>query len=204
VAAAEARDLEGLRARTAELNAEVTRLTRDLGSTASQSEQTRVDALRGPAGLLPVQGPGLTITLDDAPDDALEAAGADVNELLVHQQDIQAVVNALWAGGAEAMTLQGQRVVATTGIKCVGNTVVLHGVPYSPPYRIAAVGPLSRMLTSVNRNPYIELYLQQVELGLGWDVQVDSRLRLPGYAGSTDLAYARPVPPEAGGDDSRD
>ena len=53
----------------------------------------------------------------------------------MHQQDIQAVVNALWAGGAEAMTIQGQRVISTTGIKCVGNTVVLHGVPYSPPYR---------------------------------------------------------------------
>jgi uncharacterized protein YlxW (UPF0749 family) len=204
LANAEAQDLEAVRARAAALNAEVTRLTRDLGDTASPVEQQRADALRGPAGLLPVRGPGLTITLDDAPDEALEAAGADVSELLVHQQDIQAVVNALWAGGAEAMTLQGQRVVATTGIKCVGNTVVLHGVPYSPPYRIAAVGPVSRMLTSVNRNPYIELYLQQVELGLGWDVAVDATLRLPGYAGSTDLAYARPVPLEAGGSDSRD
>ncbi len=58
----------------------------------------------------------------------------------MHQQDIQAYVNALWAGGAEAITLQGQRLISTTGIKCVGNTVVLDGVPYSPPYVIEAIG----------------------------------------------------------------
>ena len=45
--------------------------------------------------------------------------------------------------------------VATTGIKCVGNTVVLHGVPYSPPYRITAIGPTDDMLTSVTTSPYI-------------------------------------------------
>ena len=65
------------------------------------------------------------------------------------------MANALWAGGAEAMTIQGQRVVSTTGIKCVGNTVVLHGVPYSPPYRISAIGPTGEMLASVNASPYI-------------------------------------------------
>ena len=54
------------------------------------------------------------------------------------------MVNALWSGGAEAMTIQGQRVISTTGIKCVGNTVLLHGVPYSPPYVITAVGDHAR------------------------------------------------------------
>jgi uncharacterized protein YlxW (UPF0749 family) len=193
LANAEARHLEGLRDRTATLNAEVQRLSKDLGSSASQAEQRRVDALMGPAGLSPVHGPGLTITLDDAPDEALKDAGSNVSELLVHQQDIQAVANALWAGGAEAMTLQGQRVVATTGIKCVGNTVVLHGVPYSPPYRISAIGPVGQMLASVNKSPYIALYLDLVAKGLGWDVKVDQVIDMPGYDGSTELDYARPV-----------
>ena len=191
LASAQARDLQALTTRTAALNAEVDRLTEDLRSTASDVEQQKVDALMGPAGMSAVHGPGVTITLDDAPDDALEAAGADVSQLLVHQQDIQAVANALWAGGAEAMTLQGQRVVATTGIKCVGNTVVLHGVPYSPPYRVSAIGPVDRMLAAVNRSPYIELYLESVAQGLGWDVSVEQVLDLPGYDGSTALDHAR-------------
>jgi uncharacterized protein YlxW (UPF0749 family) len=193
LANAEARDLEGLRGQAADLTTQVDRLSKDRGSAAARSVEKKVTALAGPVGLTPVRGPGVTITLDDAPDDALAAAGNDVSELLVHQQDIQAVANALWAGGAEAMTLQGQRVVATTGIKCVGNTVVLHGVPYSPPYRVSAIGPVGGMLGSVNQSPYIELYLQQVSQGLGWDVKVAKTLRMPGYDGPTELDYARPV-----------
>ena len=203
LASAEAAELESLRTRAAELTAEVDRLTAGLGTVRGSDEHARAKALEGPAGLTPVQGPGVTITLDDAPDQALTAAGDDlaaVSNLLVHQQDIQAVVNALWAGGAEAMTIQGQRVVSTTGIKCVGNVVILHGVPYSPPYRIAAIGPTDQMLTSVTTSPYIELYLRVVaESGLGWEVDVDGSLTMPGYEGPTDLEYARParVPPRA-------
>src|SRR4051794_19343061 len=193
LANAEARDLAGLRAQTADLTGQVNRLSKARGSTAARSAEKKVTALAGPVGLTPVHGPGVTISLDDAPDDALAAAGNDVSELIVHQQDIQAVANALWAGGAEAMTLQGQRVVATTGIKCIGNTVVLHGVPYSPPYRVSAIGPVGDMLASVNRSPYIELYLQQVSKGLGWHVSEAKDLRMPGYDGSTELDYARPV-----------
>lgn len=193
LANAQARDLEGLRTRTAELTAEVDRLSDDLGSSAAGEAQREADALKAPAGLAPARGPGVAITLDDAPPEVLAEAGDEVSALIVHQQDIQAVANALWAGGAEAMTLQGQRVVSTTGIKCVGNTVILHGVPYSPPYRIRAVGPSGSMLAAVNRSPAIELYLQQVRNGLGWDVEVADSMRLPAYDGPTDLAYARPV-----------
>ena len=200
LANAQAKDLAALRARTATLTAEVDRLTKDLGSTGADAAQREVAALEGPAGLAPVRGPGVTITLNDAPDDALAAAGDDVSDLIVHQQDIQAVANALWAGGAEAMTIQGQRVVATTGIKCVGNTVVLHGVPYSPPYRISAIGPTQTMLSTVAASPYIQFYLEIVrQSGLGWDVKSNELLHLPGYEGATDLEFARPATTAARG-----
>jgi uncharacterized protein YlxW (UPF0749 family) len=197
LAGSEAADLASLRTRAADLTGEVDRLTADLGAVGALDEQQRAEALEEPAGLTPVTGPGVTITLDDAPDDALAEAGDDleaVSNLLVHQQDIQAVVNALWAGGAEAMTVQDQRVVSTTGIKCVGNVVILHGVPYSPPYRIAAIGPTEQMLSSVTTSPYIQLYLDVVEeSGLGWDVELDTEMELPGYGGSVELEYARPA-----------
>ena len=193
LADADAHEVRGLQAQVASLNAQVDRLTKNLGSTASGAQQHQATALKGPVGLLPVHGPAVTITLNDAPDDVLRAAGADVSNLLVHQQDIQAVANALWAGGAEAMTIQGQRVVNTTGIKCVGNTVILHGVPYSPPYRIAAIGPQRAMLAAVSASPYIKLYRDLIPQGLGWNVQQEASLDMPGYQGSTELRYARPV-----------
>ena len=100
-------------------------------------------------GFEEVHGPAVTVVLSDAPkdeiDSAVEKGEVTADQLVVHQQDIQAVVNALWAGGAEAMTLQKQRVISTTGIKCVGNTVVLHGVPYAPPYEITAIGDLDAL-----------------------------------------------------------
>ncbi len=203
LANAQANDLEGLRSQATTLTGQVDRLTAGLVAVGGQAAQRRVEVLQAPAGLTPVHGPGVTITLDDAPDAALKAAGDDVQavrNMLVHQQDIQAVANALWAGGAEAMTIQGQRVIATTGIKCVGNVVILHGVPYSPPYRISAIGPTADMLTSVTSSPYIQLYLKVVDAsGLGWKVDVSDQLSMPAYRGSTELEYARPARPGVSG-----
>jgi uncharacterized protein YlxW (UPF0749 family) len=117
-----------------------------------------------------------------------------VANAIVHQQDIQAVANAMWVGGAEAMTIQGQRVVTTTGIKCVGNTVLLHGVTYSPPYVVSAIGDVASMRASIATNPYIRAYLQAVaEWQLGWDLQVEDRIKAPAFAGPTELSYARPA-----------
>jgi uncharacterized protein YlxW (UPF0749 family) len=193
LAAAETRDLEELRAEQAKLAREVDALTSALGESSPSSAQEQAEALRGPAGLDPVSGPGLTITLTDAPEAIAETVDDDeIDNLVVHQQDIQAVANALWAGGAEAMTIQGQRVVSTTGIRCVGNTVVLHDVPYAPPYRISAIGPAGDMLDAINDSPFIGFYLESVAAyQLGWDVDIEPELEFPGYSGSTGLSYAR-------------
>jgi uncharacterized protein YlxW (UPF0749 family) len=188
--------VDALTQRVAELKEQVSGLSGSVDDRQVRKYERRAAAGKGPAGLLPVTGPGVTVTLSDAPQGTGEDTPDTVdnpNLLLVHQQDIQAVVNALWAGGAEAMTLQNERVVSTTGIKCVGNTVVLHGVPYSPPYRIAAIGPVPQMLTSVRSSPYIQLYLQEVSKGLGWKVAQAQDLDMPGYDGTTELSYARPA-----------
>ncbi len=204
LAQAEADQLEELRNEQARLAAEVDTLSAQL--TGSSSEVVdRARGLREPAGLAPVRGPGLTVTLADAPDAVIESVESveEINNLVVHQQDIQAVVNALWAGGAEAMTVQGQRVVSTTGIRCVGNTVVLHDVPYAPPYVISAIGPTDQMLAAIDESPYIDFYLDVVEqYQLGWDLQLEDDLQMPGYVGSTALDHARPVGAATGTDDA--
>lgn len=187
---------DDLQARLASLNQEVDRLSRQVDDTSVTKLQAQVDALLQPAGFEAVTGPGLTVVLSDAPKSEIDKAGGSsgvsVDELVVHQQDIQAVVNALWAGGAEAMTIQGQRVISTTGVKCVGNTVVLHGVPYSPPYRISAIGNAAELQTSLDASDYIQAYLTVVEShGLGYEVTTSSDLHMPAYRGSMALKYAR-------------
>ncbi|HIT75890.1 MAG TPA: DUF881 domain-containing protein [Candidatus Avipropionibacterium avicola] len=172
----------------ARMRSEVDELTARRQSTSGSSEAAELQE-RG--ALVPVSGPAVTITLTDAPAD-FHPAGVDDDALVVHQQDIQAVANALWAGGAEAMTIQGQRVVSTTGIKCVGNVVVLHGVPYAPPYVITAIGDPTQMLAAVDSSRYIEIYKQYVDAyGLGWKQQSGEQVRLPAYDGPLSLDHAR-------------
>jgi uncharacterized protein YlxW (UPF0749 family) len=191
LARAETQRVQALRARVDDLNAEVELLGQQVSSPALRREQRRIARLQAPAGLTAVEGPGVTVTLQDAPESVRESAGDQVSNTIVHQQDIQAVVNALWLGGAEAMTLQGQRVVSTTGIKCVGNTVLLHGVTYSPPYVVSAIGDVAAMQASIASSRYIGAYLEAVDQDqLGWELDVEHRLTAPAYDGPTDLSFA--------------
>ena len=154
--------------------------------------EEKSSAVVAAAGLTAVSGPGLTVTLNDAPRDGRVPPGVGPDELVVHQQDVQAVVNALWAGGAEAMTLMDQRVIATSAVRCVGNTLILQGRVYSPPYRITAIGDVNRLQDALRASPYIAYYQEYVErLGLGWSVEPRKQVRMPAYAGSLTLSHAR-------------
>ena len=136
--------IDDRRATARKLRADIDTLSASVSGAALDDYRDKVAKLESPTGLTALEGPGVRVTLTDAPK-SVDPGGADPNLLVVHQQDIQAFVNALWVGGAEAVSLQGQRLISTTGIKCVGNTVVLDGVPYSPPYVIEAIGDTSSM-----------------------------------------------------------
>lgn len=161
------------------------------GDQRVAAAQRAVIPLQAPAGLTPVHGPGLTVILDDAPASAA-TAGVDPNQLVVHQSDLQAVVNALWAGGAEAMTIAGQRVVATSAVRCVGNTLLLNGDVFSPPFRVSAIGPYQRMQDALAASPGVHLFQQAADYyGLGYTTESESDLQLPAYSGSISLEFAR-------------
>jgi uncharacterized protein YlxW (UPF0749 family) len=157
-------------------------------ASARASAQGVADAV----GLEPVSGPTLTVTLNDAP--ALpgsQKGSVPPDYLVVHQQDVQGVVNALWAGGAEAMTVAGQRIIATSAVRCVGNTLLLNGEVFSPPFRVAAIGPYRTMQGALNASPGVKLFQQAAGYyGLGYTTASESQLRLAAYTGSIALAYA--------------
>ena len=104
------------------------------------------------------------------------------------------MLNALWAAGAKAISLQGQRLISTTGIKCVGNTVVLEGVPYSPPYRIEAVGDINMMRASLADSQSVQIYEEYVNAyDLGLSVEDCTGLDIPAYNVTPQLEYAKPL-----------
>lgn len=154
----------------------------------------RLRGLRDLAGLSTARGSGMRVTLTDAPRSSA-TRGVDPNFLVVHQQDLQAFVNALWAGGAEAVSLQGQRLVSTTAIVCVGSTVVIDGRAYAPPYEIEAVGDAPGMTYSLSTSPEVANYERYVEkFGLGLTVRSSDDMVLAPYGGASVLRYATALP----------
>ena len=138
------------------------------------------------------------VTLNDAQRDAHGRFPGDASpdDLVVHQQDIQAVLNALWSAGAEGIQMQDQRIIATSAPRCVGNTLLLNGRTYSPPYVITAIGDVRAMQAALAAAPLVTLYKQYVvRFGLGYTEQAARPVELVGYTEPVRMRYAKPVGP---------
>ncbi|GAA0642518.1 DUF881 domain-containing protein [Streptomyces thermospinosisporus] len=169
---------------------------RDDGST--EQEQKKLAELEKRAGTQKLTGEAITVTLNDAPPDATAKLPGypepQPDYLVIHQQDLQAVVNALWQGGAKGIKVMDQRLISTSAVRCVGNTLILQGRVYSPPYKITAVGDPERLKKALAASPAIQNYMVYVNVyGLGWKVEDNGTVTLPGYSGTVDLHYAKPV-----------
>jgi uncharacterized protein YlxW (UPF0749 family) len=206
--AVESRDLVARQAqRTAEREAAVAALQQQVADLAGErgtgsalaAAQREALALAPQAGLTPVVGPGLRVTLDDAPRGPVgqnRPGNPAPNDLVVHQQDVQAVVNALWRGGASAMQVMDQRIVSTSAVRCVGNTLILQGRVYSPPFVISAVGDPAALTASLDDDPAVSIYREYVELyGLGYLVRTEASMTIPAFIGSITPAYAEVAAP---------
>jgi len=158
----------------------------------------RTAELAGEAGMDPVHGPGLVVTLQDAQRDANGRFPRDASpdDLVVHQQDIQAVLNALWSAGAEAIQMQDQRIIATSVPRCVGNTLLLNGRTYSPPYTITAIGNAAAMQAALAAAPLVTLYKQYVvRFGLGYGEEVKPDVQIVGHSEPVRTHFAQPAGP---------
>jgi uncharacterized protein YlxW (UPF0749 family) len=156
--------------------------------------------LAGEAGMDPVHGPGLVVTLQDAQRDANGRFPRDASpdDLVVHQQDIQAVLNAMWSAGAEAIQMQDQRIIGTSVPRCVGNTLLLNGRTYSPPYTITAIGNAAAMQAALAAAPLVILYKQYVvRFGLGYREEVKPDVQIVGHTEPIRMHFAQPAGPVA-------
>ena len=195
--------VSGAEQRVQVLNRQATTLQHQVDAAAGgdvspqiASARADADALRGAAGLTAVHGPGLQVTMTDAPRnaDGEYPAGIDPDNFVVHQQDVQSVVNALWAGGGEAMTIMDQRVLTTTAVRCIGNTLLMGGRTYSPPFTITAIGDAGAMLKAISAEPGVALFLQYAKrYGLGFSVQRLDDVTLPGYQGVVRMSAATAI-----------
>lgn len=203
LAEAERADYDRLLERRNELDTEVDRLTEEVSGVGVEKLREEASQLQDPAGLTPRSGPGVTITLSDSPDELFDAAAGsedpaspDPNELIVHQQDIQAVANALWKGGASAVTIAGERIVTTTGIKCEGSVVLLQGAFYPQPFVVQAVGDPAALTTAIQADPLVAGYRADAadeDIQIGWTFEEETHVEAPAYDGLSDMEYAEPL-----------
>jgi uncharacterized protein YlxW (UPF0749 family) len=179
-----------------ELSADLARLEDELMADSTEIAELRraLGELEASAGLTPVRGPGVTVTLNDST--STVPTDGNPNDYIIHEEDLQAVINALWAGGAEAMAVNGDRVIATTAIRCVGNVLLLHGSTHSPPYHIEAIGDPDDLADALERDGAVERFARAVrDYKLGFDVASAEQepLELRAYEGTVALQEAQPL-----------
>lgn len=145
-----------------------------------------LSALEVATGAGAVRGPGMVVRLSDAPADV---EGADVDprtraesDSRVSDRDLQTVVNEVWAAGAEAVAVNGQRLTALSAIRSAGEAVLVDFRPINPPYVVRAIGPPS-MRTTFSEG-FGGSYLQVLrEYGIEYGVAEEGSLRLPASSG---------------------
>ena len=177
------------------LQRQVERLTEQAATRNGDvaAAQAAGDAGEVSAALVPLTGPGMVITLDDAPQrpDGALPVNARPDDLVIHQSDVQAVVNAVWAAAADGVAIMDQRLIATSAVRCVGNTLLLQGRPYSPPFLIAAIGDVDAVRRQLAASPEVAVLQQAVDdFGLSFEVRPVPQVTLPAYDGPLALEHA--------------
>jgi uncharacterized protein YlxW (UPF0749 family) len=190
-------DIAAQEQQLADLQRQVQHLTEQAATRNGDVAAAQSSAQAGArsVGLTQMTGPGVEITLDDAPEqpDGVLPANARPDDLVIHQSDVQAVVNAVWASGADAVAVMDQRLIATSAVRCVGNVLLLRGRTYSPPFVITAIGDAAAVRAQLAASPEVALLQQAVQaFGLTFTVRAKGSVTVPAYDGSLDLQYAQP------------
>ncbi|WP_079132210.1 MULTISPECIES: DUF881 domain-containing protein [Streptomyces] len=151
------------------------------------------------SGALPVHGPGVKLVVDDAKDTQDSDSGGPRQSSgfsdngRVRDRDLQRVVNGLWESGAEAVSVNGQRLTALSAIRAAGDAILVDNKPLVPPYTLLAVGPAKKLSTTFQDSADGQ-YLQvlQENYGVRTSISTQDQVRLPA-APSLIVRTAKPV-----------
>lgn len=148
-----------------------------------------LDRARAKAGITEMQGPGVKVTLNDSSN--ILQPGDNPNLYVLHDEDVLRILNELKAAGAEAISMNEQRIISTTEVRCIGPTILVNkNQRLSPPFVITATGKPDTLVNSLKMKGGVVDSLQF------WGIQVDVKkvdeVIIPAYNGSLVFDYARP------------
>lgn len=165
------------------------------GSSTGDQAADRLSSLERVTGLSKVAGPGVVVTVGDGPQPADPVTGEPTDGPYlgrIQDRDLQDLVNALWRSGAEAVSVDGQRLTPTSAIRSAGEAVLVDFRPVSSPYEVKALGDPRRLASGFADTPAVKRFRAYVQLyGVSFDVARSDRLTLP-PATAPELRYAKP------------
>lgn len=177
--------LQALKSANGEAQTELARLTNELSSyetksagnnRALQGLQQRLDEERILSGMTPVTGPGISITL-------MDGQGPNTEQVLTHDWDVRQVINEIFTAGAEAVSINGYRVVATSGIYCTGPVVRINDHRIGAPFLIQAIGDPQALQSALNISGGILDALRQRGVDAS-DPQIEKSITMPAFTSS--------------------
>jgi uncharacterized protein YlxW (UPF0749 family) len=186
------KERDNLQAQMADLRVKVAELIE--GRSLISTLQTDLETVRGFAGLTEVRGPGITVIMDDSK--KLGKPGQDPNAFIIHDDDVLKLINELLASGAEALSINGQRYVATTEVRCVGPTISINNTRTAPPIVVHAIGNPQTLDAGLRMRGGIVESLSF--WGISVTVKVEEEVYIPAYKGGFRFEYAKPVTKRAG------
>lgn len=131
------------------------------------------------AGLTKLNGPGLIITLDDS------KTVATSDESIIHAADLRDIINTLWGGGAEAISINNQRIVINSAIDCIVNLILVNNTRIAAPFKIEAIGNQNKMFAKVSGATSLQdLFQRKREQGITFIIQRNNDITVPAYDGS--------------------
>lgn len=179
-------EVQQLRARLSEYELTKNRKGKMSFVLAQELERTRLEA-----GIVPVKGPGVEVALNDS--SQRPKPGEDDYFYLIHDVDISQLVNELWAIGAEAVSVNGQRIVANSSIRCVGPTILVNTVRLSPPYTITAIGDPDSLAAGLKmRGGFLSAMSISMAHGVTVTITKNPLLHVPAFDGAVMFRYASP------------
>jgi uncharacterized protein YlxW (UPF0749 family) len=179
------RERDSLRAEVGSLRAALAETGQATGQAAALAQELRQVQLAG--GLLPGHGPGVRVTMDDSR--RAGQVGQDPNLFLLHDDDVLRVVNELAAAGAEAVSINGQRHIATTEIRCAGPVISINNTRVAPPIQVVAIGEPATLEAALRMRGGVLEILEA--LGIEARIEASSALEVPAYTGTLKLQYLK-------------
>jgi uncharacterized protein YlxW (UPF0749 family) len=178
-----------------DLNASKTKLEKALGEQGEGAKvlNQELQKMKLLAGLSPVEGAGIVLTLQDSKAGPPSNRRFEEENYIIHDVTLQRAIHELNASGAEAVSINGQRVIGRTSIRCVGPTTLINNVPLASPFEIRAIGDAAAMAGGLNIPEGFIQFIHSYDPAMA-RIEKRAKIQVPAYSGATDFRFAKPEP----------